>query len=88
MGDGQRDVAKRFMRGFLEGMKTYLEDEEFSVKVIQKWTRSKNRDEIKEAYALQARHMLRVPRTPLEGVKTTNRLPSKRTRPSSVPIQM
>src|SRR5438132_1538656 len=68
--DGQRDVAKRFMRAFLQGLKTYLEDEEFSVKVIQKWTRSKNRDEIKEAYALQARHMLRVPRTPLEGVKT------------------
>src|SRR5438132_2262232 len=68
--DGQRDVAKRFMRAFLQGLKTYLEDEEFSVKVIQKWTRSKNRDEIKEAYALQARHMLRMPRTPLEGVKT------------------
>ena len=37
--EGQRDIAKRFMRGFLEGMRTYLEDEEFSVKVIQKWTR-------------------------------------------------
>lgn len=68
--DGQHDVAKRFMRGFLEGMKTYLENEEFSVKVIQKWTRAKNRDEVKEAYAQQARHMLRVPRTNLEGVKT------------------
>jgi ABC-type nitrate/sulfonate/bicarbonate transport system substrate-binding protein len=26
--DGQRDVTQRFMKGFLEGMKTYLEDEE------------------------------------------------------------
>ena len=81
--DGQHDVAKRFMRGFLEGMKTYLEDEEFSVKVIQKWTRSKSRDEIKEAYALQARHMLRVPRTPLDGVKTIleglDRIPAAKT---------
>ena len=81
--DGQHDMAKRFMRGFLEGMKTYLEDEEFSVKVIQKWTRSKNRDEIKEAYALQARHMLRVPRTSLEGVKTIleglDRIPAAKT---------
>ena len=81
--DGQRDIAKRFMRGFLEGMKTYLEDEEFSVKVIQKWTRSKNRDEIKEAYALQARYMLRVPRTSLEGVKTIleglDRIPAAKT---------
>jgi len=68
--DGQREIASRFMKGFLQGMKTYLEDEEFSVKVIQKWTRAKNRDEIKEAYALQARHMLRIPRTPVEGVKT------------------
>jgi ABC-type nitrate/sulfonate/bicarbonate transport system substrate-binding protein len=68
--DGQREVAKRFMRGFLEGMKTYLENEEFSVKVIQKWTRAKNRDEVKEAYAQQARHMLRVPRANVEGVKT------------------
>ena len=71
------------MKGFLEGMKTYLEDEEFSVKVIQKWTRSKNREEIKEAYALQARHMLRVPRTSLEGVKTIlegmDRIPGAKT---------
>ncbi len=68
--DGQHDVAKRFMRGFLEGMKTYLENEEFSVKVIQKWTRAKNRDEVKEAYAQQARHMLRVPHTNLDGVRS------------------
>jgi ABC-type nitrate/sulfonate/bicarbonate transport system substrate-binding protein len=68
--DGQREVARRFMRGFLEGMKTYLEDEAFSVKVIQKWTRAKNRDEVKEAYAQQARHMLRVPRTNLDGVRS------------------
>jgi NitT/TauT family transport system substrate-binding protein len=81
--DGQRDLAKRFMRAFLEGMKTYLEDEEFSVKVIQKWTRTKNRDEVKEAYGLQARHMLRVPRTSLEGVKTIlegmERIPAAKT---------
>jgi ABC-type nitrate/sulfonate/bicarbonate transport system substrate-binding protein len=68
--DGQRDTARRFMRGFLEGMKTYLEDEEFSIKVIQKWTRAKNRDEVKEAYALQAKNMLRIPRTSIDGVKT------------------
>lgn len=68
--DGQRDSAKRFMRGFLEGMRTYFEDEEFSVKVIQKWTRAKNRAEVKEAYAIQAQHMLRVPRTAVDGVRT------------------
>ena len=68
--DGQRDLAKRFMRGFLEGMKTYQEDEEFTIKVIQKWTRAKNRDEVKEAYALQAKNMLRVPRTSVDGVRT------------------
>jgi NitT/TauT family transport system substrate-binding protein len=81
--DGQSDVAKRFMKGFLEGMKTYLEDEDFSIKVIQKWTRTKNRDEVKEAYTLQARHMLRVPRTSLEGVKTIlegmDRIPAAKT---------
>ena len=58
------------MRGFLEGMKTYLEDEEFSVKIIQKWTRAKSRDEVKEAYAIQAKNMLRIPRTAIDGVKT------------------
>ena len=68
--DGQRDLAKRFMRGFLEGMKTYQEDEEFAIKVIQKWTRAKNRDEVKEAYALQAKNMLRIPRTSVDGVRT------------------
>ena len=81
--DGQRDMAKRFMRGFLEGMKTYLEDEEFTVKVIQKWTRAKNRDEVKEAYALQAKNMLRIPRTSVEGVKTIleglDKMPAART---------
>jgi ABC-type nitrate/sulfonate/bicarbonate transport system substrate-binding protein len=68
--DGQRDTAKRFMRAFLEGMKTYLEDEDFSIKVIQKWTRAKSRDEVKEAYVLQAKNMLRIPRTSVDGVKT------------------
>ena len=68
--DGQRDTAKRFMRGFLVGMKTYLEDEAFSIKVIQKWTRAKNRDEVKEAYDMQAKNMLRIPRTSIDGVKT------------------
>ena len=68
--DGQRDAAKRFMRGFLEGMKTYFEDEDFSVKVIQKWTRAKSRDEVKEAYGVQAKNMLRIPRASTEGVKT------------------
>ena len=81
--DGQRDTARRFMRAFLEGMKTYLEDEDFSVKIIQKWTRSKNRDEVREAYALQAKNMLRIPRTPIEGVKTIlegmEKLPGART---------
>ena len=68
--DGQRDTAKRFMRGFLQGMKTYLEDEDLSIKIIQKWTRAKNRDEVKEAYDLQAKNMLRIPRTSIDGVKT------------------
>jgi ABC-type nitrate/sulfonate/bicarbonate transport system substrate-binding protein len=81
--DSQREVAKRFMKSFLEGMKTYLEDEDFSVKVIQKWTRAKNREEVREAYLLQARHMLRVPRTPIEGVKTIlegmERIPAAKT---------
>ena len=81
--DGQRDVAKRFMRAFLEGMKTYLEDPEFSINVIQKWTRAKNREEVKEAYALQARHMLKIPRTPVGGVKTIlegmDRIPGAKT---------
>src|SRR6266496_712099 len=81
--EGQRDVAKRFMKGFLEGMKTYLEDENFSINVIQKWTHAKNRDETKEAYALQARHMLKVPRTSIEGVKTIleglDRIPAAKT---------
>ncbi len=81
--DSQRDTAKRFMRGFLGGMKTYLEDEDFSIKVIQKWTRAKNRDEIKEAYDLQARNMLRIPRTSIDGVKTIlegmDKLPAAKT---------
>jgi ABC-type nitrate/sulfonate/bicarbonate transport system substrate-binding protein len=81
--DSQREVAKRFMKSFLEGMKTYLEDEDFSIKVIQKWTRAKNRDEVREAYLLQAHHMLRVPRTPVDGVKTIlegmERIPAAKT---------
>jgi len=58
------------MKAYLEGIKKYLDEEEFSIRVIQKWTRMKNRDEVKDAYALQARNILKIPRTPLEGVKT------------------
>ncbi len=81
--DKQRDVSKRFMRGYFEGIKKYLDDEEFSIGVIQKWTRMKSRDEVKEAYALQAKNMLKIPRTPLEGVKTIleglEKIPAART---------
>lgn len=66
----RRDTAKRFMRAYLEGIKRYLDDEGFSVRVIQKWTRMKSQEEVREAYAFQARNMLKVPRPPLEGVKT------------------
>src|SRR5262249_38147429 len=67
--DGQKDIAHRFMKGFLEGMKTFFGEENSRVNVIQRWTRSKNEEKNKEAYARRARHMLRVPRTSLEGVK-------------------
>ena len=65
-----RDVAKRFMRAYLEGIKKYFDDEEFSVRVIQKWTRMKSRDEVRESYAIQARNMLKIPRTPPAGIRT------------------
>lgn len=65
-----RNTAKLYMKGFLEGVKKYLDDEEFSVRVIQKWTKATNRDEVKEAYAIQARHMIKTARTPLEGIRT------------------
>lgn len=68
--DKNRDVVKRFMRAYLEGIKRYLDDEDFSVRVIQKWTRMKSRDEVKESYAIQARNMLKVPRTPPAGIRT------------------
>src|ERR1044072_7394560 len=81
--DGQHDTAKRFMRGFLEGMKTYLEDEDFSIKVIQKWTRTKNRDEVKEAYELQAKNMLGMRRTAIDAVKTILEGMEERPRPKT-----
>lgn len=81
--DKRRDVARRFMMAYLEGIKKYLDDEAFSVGVIQKWTRMKNREEVREAYLLQARNILKVPRTPLDGVKTLlegmERIPAAKT---------
>jgi len=51
--------------------------------VIQKWTRAKRLDEVKESYALQARHMLKLPRVPLDGIKTIpeqlERIPAAKT---------
>ncbi len=81
--DRRRDTAKRFMGAYLEGIKKYLDDEGFSVRVIQKWTGMKSQEEVREAYALQARTMLKVPRPPLEGVKTMleqlDKMPAART---------
>ena len=64
--DGQRDTAKGFMRGFLDGMKTYLEEEESCIKMIQKWTRANRRDEVREANLIQAENILRIPRASIE----------------------
>ena len=54
------------MRGFLDRMKTYLEEEEFCIKMIQKWTRTNSRDEVKETYSIQVNNILHIPRASIE----------------------
>ena len=56
--DRQRDIAKRFMRDYLERIRKYLDDEAFSVRVIQKWTRMKSQDEVRGAYACRRRCLI------------------------------
>jgi len=40
---GKRDVVKRFLRGWIEGIKTAKTDKEFTVKVMQKFLKTRDR---------------------------------------------
>jgi NitT/TauT family transport system substrate-binding protein len=50
---GKRDVVKRFLRGWIEGIKTAKTDKEFTIKVMQKFLKTGDRsilDKIFEVY--------------------------------------
>jgi hypothetical protein len=40
---GKRDVVKRFLRGWIEGIKTAKTDKDFTVRVMQKFLKTRNR---------------------------------------------
>lgn len=64
-----RDIIKRFMMAYVEGIHRYLTDPEFSINVIKKWTRSDNTADIKTAHEEMAQYILKTPRTSVAGVQ-------------------
>lgn len=64
-----RDIVKRYMKAYIEGIHKYLADPQFSMDVIKRWTQTDDMEDVKGAYEVQAKYILKVPRTSIEGVR-------------------
>jgi len=65
-----RDVVVRFTRGYVEGMHRFLNDREFSLRVIGKYTKIQNRQTLEATYDDYAPYVKKVPAPALGSIGT------------------
>jgi NitT/TauT family transport system substrate-binding protein len=58
---GKRDVVKRFLRGWIEGIKTAKTDKEFTIKVMQKFLKTSDRSILDKTFEVYKSVHERVP---------------------------
>jgi NitT/TauT family transport system substrate-binding protein len=67
---GNRDTLLRFIRAYGEGSRRFLNDREFSLKVIAKYTRIDSRPTLEATYDDYAPYVKKIPSPSLDSVKT------------------
>src|SRR5213594_1012313 len=65
-----RDRTRRFLQGYIEGLKVALTDPEQTKQIIGKYTKTDNRDDLDETYNTFAKAWERVPYVSAQGVQT------------------
>jgi hypothetical protein len=60
---------KRFLMGFIEGLRLYKENKAITLKVMQKFTKFSNQEVLSPSHDYFARNTSLVPRTDPEGVR-------------------
>lgn len=65
----KRDIARRFMRAFVEGIHVYKTRPDFSKKIVSKYMRVTDPDAIDDSYQFFSRLVPAKPYPPLEGIK-------------------
>jgi NitT/TauT family transport system substrate-binding protein len=65
-----RDRARRFLQGYIEGLKVALTDPEQAKQIIGKYTKTENRDDLDETYNTFAKAWERVPYVSPQAVQT------------------
>jgi ABC-type nitrate/sulfonate/bicarbonate transport system substrate-binding protein len=58
---GKRDIVKRFLRGWIEGIKTAKTDKEFTIKVMQKFLKTSDRSILDKTFEVYKSVHERVP---------------------------
>lgn len=67
---GNRDTVMRFTRGYVEGMQRFLNDREFSMRVIAKYTKISARPTLEATYDDYAPYIKKIPMPTQESIKT------------------
>jgi len=65
-----RDTVVRFTRAYTEGAHRFLNDREFSLKVISKYTKIQNRPTLEATYDDYAPYVKKIPRPTAASIKT------------------
>jgi len=61
--DRNRDVVKKFLLAFIEGLHIYTRDKDFSIKVTEKYTKLNDRDILSKSHDYFAKNTALVPLT-------------------------
>jgi NitT/TauT family transport system substrate-binding protein len=65
----RRPVVKSFLQGYAEGLHRFVNDRDFSVRVMKKYLRVDDKDILDDAYAFYSQRVQKIPYPTLKGIK-------------------
>jgi len=65
----RRPVVRSFVQAYAEGLQRFVNDRDFSIRVIQKYMRVNEKDLLDDAYDFYAPRVQKIPYPTLKGIK-------------------
>ena len=65
-----RETVRKFMKGYIEGIARFKQDKEFAKKVMAKYTKSEDQQELEDSYTYTVPSLRTVPYVTKEGIET------------------